>query len=776
MKKDFLKKIGFSPKENSNNIFIKKYKDNYCIEVDIEAQTFDFGGKILIGKKEIQNIIKPEDWVVFECVNRLLEKGYSPEDIALEKVYPSGHNTSGRLDILVKKSGKAFLMIECKTWGKEYEKELKNMYKGGGQLLTYFQQDKDAEYLVLYSSSENGEYKNDIISVEDSYRETSNVLDLFNRWNKQTKQNGIFEDWVKQYAFESRALTLNDLNDIQEKHASFIFNRFLEILRHNTVSDKPNAFNKMFTLFLCKIHDEGTKMHNEELDFQWKQGIDDNQSFQIRLTDLYKRGMKEFLEKEITDFNDKEFNDEFSGLDEDIKKKFLDRIIKLRLQKNNEFAIKEVFDEETFEDNAIVLKEIVELLQGYRVRYAKKQPFLGDFFELLLTTGLKQETGQFFTPVPIARFICKSIPINKIIEDKLYAGDAMDLLPSTIDYAAGSGHFLTESMEEIQNIINNIDTSKLRPNVKRELDIWKSATFDWAGEYMYGIEKDYRLVKTAKVGCYLHGDGIATVIHGDGLDSFKLSKSYRGKLKKCNNDNKQENGQFDLVLSNPPYSVSAFKGNIQNETLKDDKRENDFSLYDSLTDNSSEIEALFIERTSQLLKEGGIAGIVLPSSILSNTGIYTKTREIILRDFEIIAITELGSGTFMATGTNTVTLFLRKRNKFFAKNLKLSTDTFFINLQDVTLNQVENAVSEYVSEVWGGVNFEDYVSLIQKNPNETIKNHEIFKDYQNKIKLTKKSDIDKQKEFFEKVIEIEKEKLFYFVLTFVQDLVLVKSG
>ena len=94
-------------------------------------------------------------------------------------------------------------------------------------------------------------------------------------------------------------------------------------------------------------------------------------------------------------------------------------------------------------------------------------------------------------------------------------------------------------------------------------------------------------------------------------------------------------------------------------------------MYDKLTDNSSEIECLFIERTKQLLKYGGVAGIILPSSILSNTGIYSKSREIILENFEIIGIAELGSNTFMATGTNTVTLFLRRRNNYDSINLKL---------------------------------------------------------------------------------------------------------
>ena len=67
--------------------------------------------------------------------------------------WKTGHQTSGRIDILVKKNGKSFLMIECKTWGKEFEKEYKNMQKDGGQLFTYFQQDRDAQFLVLYSSN-----------------------------------------------------------------------------------------------------------------------------------------------------------------------------------------------------------------------------------------------------------------------------------------------------------------------------------------------------------------------------------------------------------------------------------------------------------------------------------------------------------------------------------------------------------------------------------------------------------------------------------------------
>ena len=762
--KILIQKIGFLPKENESDIYFKKYGP-YLIEVDLRNETINYGGKIIFNdtKNTIQNITKSEDWVVLECVNRLLEKGYKPEDIILEKIYPSGHGTSGRLDILVKKEGKAFLMIECKTWGSEFEKEFKKLKKDGGQLFTYFQQDRDAEYLALYTSQleKDVEYRNEIVNIEESYRETSNVNDFYERWNKFTKTNGVFDEWVNAYEFQSKTLTLADLKNIKQEDSSFIFNRFLEILRHNVVSDKPNAFNKIFTLFLCKIKDED-KRNSEELEFQWIEGIDDHISFQKRLTDLYRKGMKEFLEKEVTDFSDADFNREFGDLDEKTRVKILEQLTKIRLQKNNEFAIKEVFDEETFIENGKVLKEVVELLQEYKFRYNKKQPFLGDFFELLLTTGLKQESGQFFTPVPIARFICKSVPIKNILERKLKEGATDELLPNLIDYAAGSGHFLTESMEEIQNIIEEIPTDKLAPSVQREMDMWKVKPFDWAYKYIFGVELDYRLVKTSKVGCYLHGDGIANVIHGDGLANFG-NKTYRGKL--YNKSDGMDNPQFDFVLSNPPYAVSSFKGNIKNEHAKDD-----FELFDKLTDQSSEIECLFIERTKQLLKEGGIAAIILPSSILSNAGIYTKTREILLKYFKFIGITELGSSTFMATGTNTVILFLRRRNNFDWQNIESAINQYFQNFRDVTVLGTEKAFSKYVAHAWEGISYDDYISILKNKPTESAQGHEIYKDYNNKIKIKNVTDIH------ERIIEIEKEKLLYFILTYSQKIVLVKTG
>lgn len=762
--------IGFQPKENAEDIFIKKYQNDYCLEIDFKNLIFHFGGKIKVGGKTIQNITKPEDWVVLECVDRLLTKGYKPENISLEKVWPAGHQHSGRLDICVTRDdGSEYLLIECKTYGKEFDKEFNRINKDGGQIFTYFKFSNKPDIIMLYASEVKGKdivYRNEIIKIEEDYR-TGDVKDFYEKWNKLTKDNGVFDSWVNPYNFESKALTINDLEEIRQEDSSFIFNRFLEILRHNVVSDKGNAFNRIFTMFLCKIYDEKTNEGTDnELGFQWLEGIDTHRSFQLRLTDLYKNGMHEFLEKVVTDFSETEFKNRFPTLTEEQRNPIIEEFRKLRLEKNNEFAIKDVYDEQSFNENAVVVKEIVQLLEKFKLRYTKKQQYLSDFFELLLTTGLKQESGQFFTPVPVAQFVIKSLPIDTILENKLSSAKIANetLLPYVMDYAAGSGHFLTETMHEMQRLLDKKDDKKYSPSVATKIRNWKDDHFAWAIQYVYGIEKDYRLVKVGKVGCYLHGDGLANVIHSDGLANFS-HPDYKGKLLNKDKDFPQDNKQFDIIVSNPPYSVSAFKN-----AARSFYKEGDFELYNKLTDNSSEIECLFIERTKQLLKDGGVAGIILPSSILSNTGIYSKSREIILQYFDIVGITELGSNTFMATGTNTVTLFLRRRNNYESSNIRIAVEKFFVNFQDVTINGIEKPVAKYISHVWESISFEDYISLLKKEPNANIEQHEIYKEYQKKIKS--KND----KEFWNLLLDKELDKLYYFILVYKQKVVLVKSG
>ncbi|MDR3273694.1 MAG: type I restriction enzyme HsdR N-terminal domain-containing protein, partial [Flavobacteriaceae bacterium] len=244
----FAQTLGFSPKENSTDIFAKKYADGYVIEVDFAKDAINYGEKIQFDSKTTQNFSQPENFVVLECVNRLLEKGYKPENIILEKTWKLGHQEKGRLDILVTKDdGTAYLMIECKTYGEEFDKELKNLHKNGGQLFSYFQQDKNAEILMLYASELRNnkiEKTNVVIQIKEEYRQTGNLKQLFETWNNQTLSSD-FWNFIPYNLSEVESFTKNNLRELNETEGQSLFNKFATILRKHSVSDKPNAFNKI---------------------------------------------------------------------------------------------------------------------------------------------------------------------------------------------------------------------------------------------------------------------------------------------------------------------------------------------------------------------------------------------------------------------------------------------------------------------------------------------------------------------------------------------------
>ena len=159
--------IGYAPQDGKSGIYLKSYQnhDGYCIFVDFNNQQIIYdsdenpsGVAIKVWERTTSNFSQSENFVVLECVDSLLEKGYAPSCIELEKTYPSGHGRSGRLDILVKSVDDVpFLMIECKTWGAEFDKEQSKMLKNGGQLFTYYANDRATEFLCLYASQINGQ-------------------------------------------------------------------------------------------------------------------------------------------------------------------------------------------------------------------------------------------------------------------------------------------------------------------------------------------------------------------------------------------------------------------------------------------------------------------------------------------------------------------------------------------------------------------------------------------------------------------------------------------
>ncbi|EAI9163975.1 restriction endonuclease [Campylobacter jejuni] len=773
-----LENLGF---KNKNENYVKTI-NNYTLLIDYKNQSINYPKEIKIHDKTTSNFSHPENFVVFECVHRLLEKGYKAEHLELEPKWNLGRDKKGgKADILVKDNeNNPYLIIECKTTdskNSEFIKEWNRMQEDGGQLFSYFQQEKGVKYLCLYASDfrDKLEYKNYIIQAYDneeylkekelqnSYKKSNNNIELFKTWKEsyelQYFEQGIFEANVNAYKILEITPTFDNLKELKEEGK---YHEFAKILRKHNISGKENAFDKLVNIFLCKIYDETFNKNNLKFGY-FGVMADTYANMQDRLMWLYKEAMKEFLGEKITFVSNEDIEKDFKQLKIKTLKEVMQNYIKeLKFYSNNDFAFLEVHNKELFLKNALVLKEIVELFANYKLTQNSTNQFLGNLFELFLQKGMKQDEGQFFTPIQICEFIMYSLPLQEMLSKNSKA-------LRVIDYACGAGHFLNTYANELKRYLTEDELKEHYKNI-------------------YGIEKEYRLSKVSKVSSAMYGQNEINILYADALASFELANTNNLEGEKAKPQ--IESNSFDLLIANPPYSVKGFL-----ETLSD-KSKNTYKLFndDINIETNNSIECFFCERANQILNDNAKAAIILPSSILNKDSIYKNTREILFQNFDFIAIVELGNQTFGATGTNTIILFLRKKETFKQENHLISQDYSLIKerIEAENLKDNENFYQNYLSAYCDFRKFDKelYSNFLNGNLDSNLAELEAFKDYRNAFRQTsdykklKESKIykeskDKQdledKAFLAYAQAIEKDKLLYFCLSLNQEVLIIKS-
>lgn len=715
-------------------------------------------------------------------MHRLLEKGYKAEHLELEPKWNLGRDKKGgRADILVKDNeNNPYLFIECKTTdskNSEFVKEWTRMQEDGGQLFSYLQQEKGVKYLCLYTSdfSDKLEYKNYIIQVFDneeylkekelqnSYQKANNNIELFKAWKEsyelQYFEQGIFEVNVNAYKILEITPTFDNLKELKEEGKYY---EFAKILRKHNISGKENAFDKLVNIFLCKIYDETFNKNNLKFGY-FGVMADTYANMQDRLMWLYKEAMGEFLGEKITFVSNEDIEKDFKQLKTKTLKEVMQNYIKeLKFYSNNDFAFLEVHNKELFLKNALVLKEIVELFTNYKLTQNSTNQFLGNLFELFLQKGMKQDEGQFFTPIQICEFVVYSLPLQTMLSENSKA-------LKVIDYACGAGHFLNTYANELKRYLAEEELKEHYKNI-------------------YGIEKEYRLSKVSKVSSAMYGQNEINILYADALASFELANTNNLEGEKAKPQ--IESNSFDLLIANPPYSVKGFLETLSNKSKNTYKLFND----DINIETNNAIECFFIERANQILKDNAKAAIILPSSILNKDSIYKNTREILFQNFDFIAIVELGSCTFGATGTNTIILFLRKKETFKQENESISQDYSLIKerIEAENLKDNENFSQNYLAAYcdFRKFNKELYENFLNGNLDSKLAELEVFKDYRNAFEQTsdykklKESKIYKEskdkksledKAFLTYAQAIEKDKLLYFCLSLNQEVLIIKS-
>lgn len=795
--KDVLDRLGFA--EFKSGDWRKSFPEHGLdceMRVDFRSKTLTYPSLVTVNDKTTSNFEHDENFVVFECVARLLDKGYSPEHLELEPRWQTTRGAAtggGKADIWIRTIDKqgtkqSLCIIECKTAGGEFEKAWHLMCADCDQLFSYGFEHRETQFLCLYASDfvndsvipqyhlvsiiDNDEYLKNLKHKKiPTYRDATNNKALFRAWKETYEQSyatkGLFEDDIQAYHIGKKKYTSADLAPV--KSLSTIqrkYHEFATILRQHNVSGHENAFDKLVNLFLAKVVDETN--NPQELLFYWK-GVayDDDFRLQDRLQSLYSIGMDKFLGEKVTYINEENVENAFKLFrrkPDETKETIRSIIHELKFFSNNDFAFIDVHNEHLFYQNAVILRKIVMMLEDMKLRDPEQEhQFLGDLFEGFLDQGVKQSEGQFFTPIPYVKFMVSSLPIAQMVADKADP-------PRVIDYACGAGHFLNEYASQV---CRPVEVKNVGMPEKRK------RTFAEYFSAITGIEKEYRLSKVTKVAAFMYGQDDIKVVYGDALSDLSAHGI--------------KDGSYDVLVANPPYSVKGFF-----ETLTDAERAH-YSLSSEIDPKSmgksNAIETFFIERAAQLLVPGGLAAIILPVSVLTKGGIYMAAREIMLSSFDIVAIAEMGSGTFGKTGTNTATFFLRRKDTRpdYATHARNRVDAWFGGdfSADSVFDDVD-IIDRYAATI--GVAPKDYRTLLCGKPNDALLAAEVFKNYRTafskdsmaksirKKRLTAKytaADRDREVEahILATIVEAEKFKLRIFMIAISnpQDVVVVKS-
>ncbi|MDI2586601.1 N-6 DNA methylase [Psychrobacillus sp. NEAU-3TGS] len=680
--------------------------------------------KVLSGDEEIVRA-----YILDRLVNDL---DYRAENIETEKEYNihGGHSKLvPRIDVIVKDDfGNPFFFIELKSPSK-FERDKSEIE---GQLFALAQaEERDfktkVKYLVYYTLDEvAGELLDKLLIIDFEKYPTYAEWEADGYISIGTKLTGGYGKPKKQPLLKGDKeydLRLKIDKDEVDGLAKDLHNK----LWGGGGTNDSEIFYSLVNIILAKIQDEYEKVNGEEYDFQvYQYGVNTESPKKLyeRINDLYKRAKKEQLN--ISD--EQQLND--------------DSVINL-----NKFQLnKLIYTVQTLEN--------ISFLEGRNS--LNNKDILGDFFESITRDGFKQHKGQFFTPTPIVKFLLFGLQLDTLAIEKL---NNERELPYIIDPSAGSGTYLVEAMRVITKELKYKQKYKLKSSRQLEKRFEELFTPDhnenkWAREYLYGSEINFDLGTASKVNMILHGDGSTNIFVKSGLLPFHLYRSSAPNVLENNSSTdsnyaKEINGRFDVVISNPPFSVD-----LDTETLRSVKNTFIFG-------EKKNSENLFIERYYQLLKEGGRLGVVLPESVFDT--IENKyIRLFIYKYFNVKAVVSLPEVTFEPyTSTKTSILFAQKKS---SKDITLWNDKW--NEYGKEWGRLKTRINNYIDyfiyeKKINGKWAKDVVENLKGNNISIIKEHidRYLKDFiiDSDKELDVKDLLVKYQEEIDEVSKIEKE-------------------
>ena len=250
------------------------------------------------------------------------------------------------------------------------------------------------------------------------------------------------------------------------------------------------------------------------------------------------------------------------------------------------------------------------------------QDIQGDVYEMLLSEiASAGKNGQFRTPRHIIKLM------SELVQPQLGHKIA--------DPACGTGGFLLGGYQYIVTQLALKAGSKdlhpdedgfTRTSVAAGLTEKAQAILQ---NTLRGYDIDSTMVRLGLMNLMMHGIDEPLIDYKD-----TLSKSFN------------EEGEYDIVMANPPFTGSIDKGDI-NENL---------SL------STTKTELLFVENIYRLLKKGGTGCVIVPQGVLFGSGnAFKQLRQTLVERCDLKAVITMPSGVFKPyAGVSTAILLFTK--------------------------------------------------------------------------------------------------------------------
>lgn len=373
--------------------------------------------------------------------------------------------------------------------------------------------------------------------------------------------------------------------DLQVVHdLSSTFRRCHNYIHANGGIQKAEAFHEMLKLIFCKMYDE-----EESSGVELKFAIDPKEQ-------KSESGRRKLLE---------------------------DRIQPLFAKVKTRFPY--IFEaEEQIKLEPPVLAYIVAEMQFISLTETETD-VKGAAYEELVGENLRGDRGEYFTPRNVCDMIVRMI-------QSMYPESELTSL-TVMDCCCGTGGFLVSWIDNLRNFIRHQETTRQTRNLDTRV---RERIRESCARYLFGIDINPFLVRTAQMNLVMHGDG-STNVHR--ADSTRSPGEWSDEARKG-----VPYGNADIVLTNPPFGVEV---KIDDSHVLD---RYELSRWEVPNIRSAiPAEQLFVEIAMRCLKEGGILGIVLPDGILNNPSLKFL-RSWLLKRGRIVASVDLPKETFSRTG------------------------------------------------------------------------------------------------------------------------------